>query len=228
MPRYFTSILILLLLGMTFPLHAQDDDEEENKPVITDSVKQLRFSFDISKPILNALFKERQAYEIEIDYYHKKDIYFVAEGGWGSGKLDSTYLNYRSTNVFGKIGFNKSLLARLFPNDWDMAFIGLRYGLGIIQRSDATYVIKNDLWGNIMGSIPGKSMTAHWMEVNGGVRVELAKGLFAGWNIRGKFLLNGKQFKELPPPYIAGYGKGGKNSIFDFNFYLCYAIRWKK
>jgi len=56
--------------------------------------------------------------------------------------------------------------------------------------------------------------------------VEIFKGLFAGWTIRGKFRLNQAPFRELPPAYIAGYGKGDKNAIFDFGFYINYAIRW--
>ena len=51
-----------------------------------------------------------------------------------------------------------------------------------------------------------------------GVRVEIIKQVFVGWSIRGKFLLNAKKFTELPPYYIAGYGRGEKKSIFDFKF----------
>jgi hypothetical protein len=40
--------------------------------------------------------------------------------------------------------------------------------------------------------------------------------------------MNGSSFKDLAPLYIAGYGRGDKNSIFDFNMYLSYAIRWDR
>ncbi|MBS1772236.1 MAG: hypothetical protein JST82_05205 [Bacteroidetes bacterium] len=227
MSKYFTSILFLLLSIGAF---AQDDEDDmpSNKPVSSDSTSQLRLGFDISRPVFNALIPEKKSYEIELDFYGKKEIYYVLEGGWGSGKLDSTYLRYSNSNTFFKAGINKGILQRLFPGDWDMAFIGLRYGIGFINRSDASYLIVDSTWGNSSGIIPGKNLTAHWFELTGGVRVELFKGLFAGWNIRGKFILNGKQLKELPPYYIAGYGKGDKASIFDFNFYLDYAIRWKR
>jgi hypothetical protein len=66
------------------------------------------------------------------------------------------------------------------------------------------------------------------VELTGGMRVELVKGLMAGWNLRGKFMMNGKSFKDLSPLNIAGYGKGDKNAAFDFNVYMSYAIRWKK
>ncbi len=225
MSKYFTSILFLLF---SFNLHAQDDEDETDKPAAIDSFYQLRIGFDISKPIITNFVPERQAYEFELDFFRKKDIYYVLDAGWGRGYQDSSYLNYSSSNTFFKAGINKGLFTRLFPNDWDQAFVGVRYALAFIERSEARYTIFDSFWGNINGTIPGKNLTAHWLELTGGVRVELVRGIFTGWTIRGKFLLNGKQFKDLPPPYVAGYGRGDKNSIFDFNFYISYAIRWKK
>src|SRR5688572_28126032 len=209
MSKFFTSILFLLF---SFTLHAQDDDveEETDKPAVVDSFHQLRFGFDLSKPIINAFVPERQAYEFELEYYHRKEMYYILEAGWGNGYLDSAYLSYKNRNTFFKGGLNKGILTRLFPGDWDYAFIGLRYAVGMIHRDDAKYMIRDSLWGNSMGTIPGQNLTAHWLELTGGVRVELAKGFFLGWNIRGRFMLNGKKFKELPPSYIAGYGRGDK------------------
>src|SRR5690606_31009242 len=96
----------------------------------------------------------------------------------------------------------------------------LRYGLGLINRGDANYTITDSAWGTFSGSVPATHLTAHWIELTGGVRVEVAKYVFIGWNMRGKFLVNAKKFVELPPYNIAGYGKGEKNSVFDFNIYL--------
>ncbi len=207
---------------------AQDDEEPVNTAPSADSFNQFRIGFDISKPINHIYVKDRNAYEIEFDWYHKKELYLVAEGGWGNGYIDSSYLKYSSNNVFLRAGISKSILTKLYPKDWDWAFVGLRYGIAFINRHDATYVIYDQLFGNSSGVIPGKRLTAHWFELTGGVKLELYKGIFVGWNIRGRFLFNGNKFKELPPIYIAGYGRGDKNSIFDYNFYLNYAIRWKR
>ncbi|RYD56008.1 MAG: hypothetical protein EOP56_13815 [Sphingobacteriales bacterium] len=197
-----------------------------------DSLHQLRFGFDISKPLMKLLTKDslsfRETFELEVDFYHKKEIYLVAEGGWGSGRVDYPDLSYRTKNIFVKGGINKSLLVRRGVTDWDQAFIGARYGVAFINRSDANYETdSNAYWGKIVGTIPGRNLTAHWFEVTAGTRLEVWRGIFVGWNARGKFRLNKKAFQDLPPYFIAGYGKGDKNFIFDFNFYLSYAIRWK-
>jgi hypothetical protein len=225
MLRYFISILFSVLC---LTAQGQDDDEPVDRTPSADSSNQLRFGFDISKPINHIYVKDREAYEFELDWYHRKELYFVAEGGWGSGSLDSSYLTYRSNNTFFRTGVSKSILTKLYPNDWDWAFVGIRYGVAFINRHDATYTIYDPVFGNVSGVTPGTHLTAHWLELVGGVKVELFKGVYVGWNIRGRFMLNGKQFKELPPTYIAGYGRGDKNSIFDYNFYLNYAIRWKR
>lgn len=227
MLRYITSILFLLL---SIPAFAQDEDTAAAPAISVDSFHQFRIGIDISRPIINAFIKERQSYELEADYYHKKDLYFVAETGWGSADVTDSaqQLVYNTSNIFFKAGINKAMIARISNKDWDIAFMGLRYGVGLIQRSTATYTTYDNFWGSTTGTIPAKSYTAHWFELTGGVKMELVPGFFAGWNVRARFMLNRKSFSELPPSYIAGYGRGDKGSIFDFNFYLNYAIRWSK
>lgn len=229
MLRYFISILFLVL---STPAFAQEvEDEGPPEPVVIDSMRQLRFGFDVSRIFFNQLQKDLEkstSYEFEIDYFLKKDLYVVGEGGFGSASLTYSDLAYDSKNIFFRAGINKSLLTRLAQDDWDMAFIGLRYGLGFVERGNATYTITDSTWGSVRGTVPATSFNAHWIELTGGVRVEVAKNIFIGWNIRGKFMLNYRKFQELPPYNIAGYGKGEKNTIFDFNVFLSYAIRWNK
>lgn len=227
MLRYSISILFLLL-SCTVLAQDIDDDDEPQKKVVRDSVSQLRLEADIYHPIMDYFGTGRNSYELGLDYYHKKDLYFAVEGGWGTAAFNTTTLVYNSSNTFFKAGINKSILLRLNQKDWDMAFVGLRYGVGIVERGSARYTIVNSFWGNGYGVTPAKGFTGHWLEVVGGVRLELFKGVFTGWTARGKFLMNQKPFKELPPSYMAGYGKGDKKSVFDFNFYLGYALRWKR
>lgn len=228
MLKYFISIL---LLAFTFNISAQEMEEEEERVVIIDSSHQLRLGFDVSRLYFNEVQKkleQRTSYEIELDFYWRRDLYIVAEGGFGNASLTYPDLAYESSNVFFRAGFNKSLLPRLKQNDWDMGFIGLRYGVGLIDRGAANYTITDSTWGTISNTVAATNLTAHWIEITGGVRVEMVKNVFIGWNVRGKFMVNAKKFNELPPYNIAGYGKGEKPSIFDFNVYLSYAIRWDK
>jgi hypothetical protein len=229
MSKYFISILLLLL---SYSAIAQIDEDDEGseapKPVKVDSFSQLRLGIDISKPIINYYAGDKEDYEFSADYYFKRDLYFVVEAGWGNASIDYSDLKYNSHNSFFKFGIDRGLLTRAFAKDWDIAIVGAHYGIAPIKRSEATYTVVDSFWGNSTGKISAANLTCHWIELSGGVRVELYKGLFAGWNVYGKFRLNSNSFQELPPSHIAGYGKGDKNTVFDFNFYLSYAIRWSR
>lgn len=200
----------------------------KKKKVVFDLPHQLRFGADIYHPILNTFTGDHKSYEFQADYYIGNEVYADVEGGWGNADIDYDNLKYNSKNSFIRVGVDKCMLQRLTGKDWDMAFIGARYGIAFIDRGNATYVTSDSAWGPTTGSVAAQTFTAHWLEITGGVRVELWSGIFAGWNVRGKFMINQSAFKELPPAYIAGYGKGDKSTAFDFNFYISYAIRWKK
>src|SRR5687768_16185456 len=97
MSRYTISILFLLL---SFQAFAQGDEDSVAAKVNADTLGQLRFGFDISKPLFNSFSEKRKSYELEVDYYWKKELYLVAEGGWGSSHLKDTALQFSSTNSF--------------------------------------------------------------------------------------------------------------------------------
>ncbi|MCW3124127.1 MAG: hypothetical protein JWQ38_3619 [Flavipsychrobacter sp.] len=236
MCRYiYTLFISALFLFCSAPVFAQQTDtiaEEDTaaaKPKKKDMAgHQLTLGVDIYRPILNQLQKDRYGYELSVSYYTRNEYYLTMEIGRGGSTVDSAYLKYETTNEFYRLGFNKSILARDNPKDWDMMFIGLGLGVADIHRGSATFVVIDTIWGNNTGVIPANSFPAYWAEIAGGVRVELVKGLFAGWTARGKFLLNRNSFSELSPLYIAGYGKGDKNTVFDINAYISYAIRWDR
>ena len=232
----FTTLISCVLLVMAGAAYGQASadtaalaDTLAPEPKHKDTAgHQLTLGFDIVHPVENYFNKNQQGYEFAAEYYLHNEIYAAAEGGWGSSSVDYSDLKYSTKNSFYRIGLNKILLARDGPADWGGMFMGLRLGFANIQRSAATYTVVDSLWGNSTGAIADKTLNSYWMEINGGVRVELVKGLMAGWTVRGKFMLNSKQLQDLAPLYIAGYGRGDKNAVFDFNFYVSYAIRWKR
>lgn len=219
--------LLAVMLCAICPASAQTDSAAiSRKKPVAHYGHQIRFGFDISKPVINLAQNTYSSYEAEADYYIRNEVYGVAEGGFGSAKYEYPDLRYNSNSAFFRIGLDKTLITRIAGNDWDAAFIGMRYGAAFVNRKDAAFTIIDSLWGFYSGAIPAQTFTAHWAEVTGGVRVELLRNVFAGWNVRGRFLLNGRSFQELAPVFIAGYGRGDKSTVFDFNFFICYALRW--
>lgn len=229
----YILLFSMLSLFCASPVFAQVDTTASEDTVVKVKKRdlarhQLTLGVDIFRPIMSNWVKDRYAYEIATSYYMRNEYYLTLDGGWGGSSVNYSNLQYTTTNQFLRLGFNKSILVRDRPNDWDMMFIGLGAGATTISRSNANYVITDSIWGDRAGVQAGSTFGAYWAELTGGVRVAIVKNLFLGWNIRAKFMMNGNSFKDLSPLYIAGYGRGDKNSAFDFNAYVAYGIRWKR
>ena len=214
--------------GQTTDTTAADTTAVKKVKRVERAGHQLCLGVDIARPIINSMVSNSFGYDFAAEYYLRNEFFAEAEGGWGGSKVTYTDLAYNSNNSFFRLGFNKSILARERPTDWDMMFFGMRAGYAAVTRGAASYTVIDSVWGNESGSKPGKSFSAVWAELAAGMRVELFRGISGGWTIRGKFLMNGRSFKDLSPLYIAGYGRGDKNTAFDFNVYLSYAIRWRR
>ncbi|QLH46844.1 MAG: hypothetical protein HWD58_15150 [Bacteroidota bacterium] len=98
--------------------------------------------------------------------------------------------------------------------------MGIRYALSRVARNASTYLIQDPVWGTAEGSIPAKTFLAHWLELTAGFRFEIRPNLFAGWQVRARTFINPKRFEELPPAYLAGYGRGDRNTTFGLQFYI--------
>jgi hypothetical protein len=225
MLRFIFSWVFFLVPVVLFAQDLEDDTVVVKK---FNSGHQFRIGFDASKILFNSLATNKITYELSLDYYLNKEVYGVTEFGWGSSNIDYTDLKYQTNNSFFRFGIDKSLFVRKSAQDWGLGFFGLRYGLGFINRKEAQYQTNDGLGGVTFGLIPSDNFMAHWVELTGGMKIELLKGFFAGWTVRTKFLLNQKSLGDLKPAHIAGYGAGEKVTAFDFNFYLSYALRWSK
>jgi hypothetical protein len=229
-------ILALLLLSWLPNLNSsaqsttqKDTTQLPKAPVPKEATfTYLRLGIDISKFIASALEPSYSLFEMQADIHYKRDMFMVLEGGLGRSSVDNDYLQFTSTNGFVRLGIDKTFFTPEYKNDYDNAFLGVRYGASLIQRADATYQIADPVWGNSNGIIRAENNFVHWLELTAGFRLQVKKNIFAGWNVRGKTLINPKAIESLPPSYIAGYGRGDKNTAFGYNFYILYGIHTKR
>lgn len=231
--------MLPVILCCCFTMHARETalpDSTRTQANVTDTagkkepkppyVHQFRIGFDLARIAFNLANPSQQGYEIQADYLLRKNNYLVLETGLGKGTVDYTNLTYDNSSYFIKLGIDKSFLDVISTRDFDIGFIGARYGMSAGKRSEATYTVTSPFGAPVEGKVPAQNFVVHWGEITGGIKVELFKGVFAGWNGRMRFMLNPGVFSELAPNYIPGYGKGDKTVSFDINFYLSYALRW--
>lgn len=167
-------------------------------------------------------------FEIQVDSRYKKDLYAVFETGLGRCSWQNTYLTSSASNQFLRIGVDKTFFGIERTQDLDNAFVGIRYALSRVARNASTYLIEDPVWGTAEGSIPAKTFLAHWLELTAGFRFEILPNFYTGWQVRARTFINPKRFEELPPAYLAGYGRGDRNTTFGLQFYISYGIGRRK
>ncbi len=245
MLRFIFSGLVFLLPGSVLAqqnLNRESPALEEYREEPPDSLResppvprwhQLRAEMDIISPILAKRTEypqmpEKTHWSFSMDYFWRHELYAVLEAGWGSAQVRFDNLQYDSRSQFLRLGFQKGLFARSGDQDWDLGFLGLRYGLAQASLSEAWFRTDHYFWGPRFGTQEPRTVWLHWVELTAGMRMRLWKGVSCGWNMRMKLLANGNQVSELPPAFVAGYGGADRNSAFEMNFYLGYALSWSR
>jgi hypothetical protein len=224
----FLKRLIASSILIFYALHTDAQTDSTKLKVKSHDFSYFRIGVDASKFIASNVSKNYEAVEFAMDANYKSNLILSSEFGFGNSFVKNEYLNYKSNNVFMRLGIDKTLFNKEFAGDMDNAFIGIRYGFGFVNRGEADYTVYNTIYGNSVGQIKDAQFLTHWLELTGGFKMELKKNIFIGWNIRMKTFINPKKFEQLPPNYLAGYGRADKNTAFGYNFYLMYGFGKRK
>lgn len=219
-------IAVSVFIFCAMQLNAQTDTTKLK--VKSADFSYFRIGVDASKIIASNIVNDYEVVEFLIDANYKNNLVLSSEFGFGNSMVDNEYLSYKSNNLFMRLGIDKTLFNKEFAGDMDNAFIGVRYGFGLVNRGEANYSVYNSIYGNSIGQIKEAQFFTHWLELTGGFKVEFKKNIFIGWNIRMKTFINPKKFEQLPPNYVAGYGRADKNTAFGYNFYLLYGFGSRK
>lgn len=189
-------------------------------------IHQFRIGVDIARIATNFIYTDKKGYEMQFDYLLRGNNYLVFETGFGKNIVDYSNLKYDNNGVFLKIGIDKNVIDILNNRDFDIFFIGIRYGVGVGKRDSATFSTPSYFGPPSEGGTPAENYFIHWGELTLGLKVEIFKQVFVGWNARIKFLFNAGAFQEIAPSYVPGYGAGDKPVVAGGNFYISYGIRW--
>jgi hypothetical protein len=184
----------------------------------------FRIGVDLSKWVRSALTDQYTTSEFLIESIWKPKMHFVGETGFATANNTGENMRFTSSSIFIRAGFDKYFFGKLYKEDLDNAFVGLRLGSALYNRSDAEATLWDPFFGNTIKNIPSDRSLVHWLELTAGFRMELMKNIFIGWNVRGKTFLNPRKIQELTPTYLAGYGVAKKQPNIDYNFYLLYGF----
>lgn len=221
----FFSLISLLLLFVALPLQVQAQAKgkaKETKPAATDSVPTLTglyVSTDLAGPVMYAFNGEKLQSELAVELGIKNKFFPVLEFGMGYANINSDegFTFKAKPSPYARIGMNYAI-TRKNNNSF---FLGLRYGYGRVNYDIYNVKQESDYWGESQViDIVGQKASASYAQAVAGIRVNVFKNLYLGWDVRYNLLLSSTKLKESRVWFIPGYGINNNNSggmMFQFN-----------
>ena len=213
---------------------SSQDSEQENKPKIKqlqgDVFRGLSVHADIGSPIISLMGGFSRSYEVQLDVNLYRRIYPIFEMGYATATKEAVSgIVYDTKAPFFRLGVNYGLM-KPFKDDGETRsvrsypFVGLRYAMSPITYNISNISINDSYWGTSSVYDSRNNLDyAGWLELVGGVRVDIFSGLTLGWSIRMKTLLHTSAADKTFVWYVPGYGKSSGMGVM-FNYTIGYTF----
>ena len=246
MKRVVIFLLCFVLCALCFDLQAQfsnmggsssshNSTEEYNqgpkvKQFQGDVFRGLSVHADVGSPIISLLGGYARSYEVQLDVNLYRRLYPIFEIGYATARKEAvSKIVYDTKAPFFRVGLNYGLLKPFRDDGTERSvicypFVGLRYAFSPVTYNLSNVEIKDEYWGTVaVEDFMNNVKYAGWMEVLGGVRVDLFKGLTLGWSIRLKTFLHTSAPDKSYVWYVPGYGKSSGMGVM-FNYTIGYTF----
>lgn len=185
----------------------------------------LRLGLDISRFAIHFFQPYRTDIAIQADARISKKFYAAGEIGYNRTSHTDTSYSYKGSGQYITLGVDYDFLNKKDPNEKNMIYGGIHYGFARNSYEAPFYNISNEYWdANQPGSFAKTNMTAHWIELTFGMRIEVLNNFFLGWAVREKIILSENSPETFHPIVIPGFGDGSKKSQFDLTYTVSYYI----
>jgi hypothetical protein len=228
------AVFLLLFLAVLGKVSAQEVSGEEVSKKETakqeesdqDTLRTFgpRIGIDLAPFIYYFTKPKIVGAEVSVDFEIFRNLYPVIELGYSSTSESEPTFDYESLGNYGRFGVDYNVLPVKDRSWHNTMTVGFRYGISLFKHSSDNVLIYSDYWGDYMPEPYESSLTAHWLELIGGIKVEIVPNLALGWLLRYKFLLNQDMDPNMIPALIPGYGNGADGSAFGFSYSIFYMI----
>lgn len=218
----FTTSLLLLLNFIGLAQEVSDTPEVKEK-------YGLRLGVDLSKPLRTLLDDDYSGLEIMGDYRVYKNYYLAAElgnekMGFGEGNLQVT-----ANGSYIKVGVDYNAYENWTGME-NLIYVGARYGFATFSQNLEQYsVYTNSQFFSpniIEGPFETSGLTASWLELLVGMKVEVLNNLFLGGNIQLKRRVTQSTPNNFDNLVIPGFNRTYDESSFGvgYNYNISYLI----
>lgn len=189
----------------------------------------LRVGVDLSKPLRTLLEEDYRGLEIMGDYRVYDDYYLAAELGNEQLPFEADNLRVTSNGSYIKIGGDYNAY-----DNWagmeNIIFGGLRYGFATFSQTLEEYDIytRNQYFPphRIEEPLENSGLTAHWVELVVGLKVEILQNLYLGGNVQLKRMITQSSPNNLDNLTIPGFNRTFDESSFGvgYSYNISYLI----
>jgi len=215
----YKFLCISLVLLLPIQVYAQPDSLRR--------IGGLKIGMDLSRFLVRIWDPVKSNFEFSLSSDVHKNIYFSTEGGYLRVRFTDEFQSYESAGYYIRAGGEYNLFKRA-PEENDLLYIGLLWGYSNFWHKADNITISDGYWGTGSGSIPRNDLTANWLEIKAGIRIELFKNWFIGWAIRGRFYMFGKTDPILEPYLIPGFGPGDKTTSIGGSYSIAYRFPYRR
>ncbi|MCH4823360.1 DUF6048 family protein [Gramella lutea] len=230
MYRYFSSLLIILLLGIS--VKAQQNLAVNDTVEYTEKYG-IRVGVDLSKPIRSFIDNTYKGIEFVGDYRIYKNYYIAAELGNEEIIFEGDNIETITNGSYIKVGGDYNA----YENWLDMQnaiVVGLRYGFATFSQTLDNYRIytSSDYFGPDIREDDSETtgLTASWAEVILGIKVEVLNNLYLAANVQLKRRIGQNSPGNFDNLAIPGFGRTYDGSEFGagFGYTISYMIPFYK
>ncbi|WP_127845173.1 DUF6048 family protein [Psychroflexus aestuariivivens] len=210
---FFISAISLLNFSFAFG----QNNEQEKDSVVYKERYGLTLGLDISRLGRTLWDDNYEGFEIWGDYRFNDDIYLAAELGYETYTYDEDNLINTTDGSYIKIGANYNVY-----DNWigmqNLIYVGLRYGFASYSQNLQQYrIYTTDNYFEPDIRIVDRefnNLTASWIEMKAGLRVEVLRNIFIGVHVQLKSIVAESEITNFDNLYIPGFNRTYDRSSF--------------
>lgn len=189
----------------------------------------LRVGVDLSKPLRTLIQEDYRGLEIMGDYRVYKDYYLAAELGNEKLPFVGDNLRVSSSGSYIKVGVDYNAYENWAGME-NMIFAGIRYGFATFSQTLEEYNIYaiNPYFPptTIEGPFESSGLTANWLELLIGIKVEILPNLYLGGNVQLKRMITQVSPSNMDNLVIPGFNQTNDASSFGvgYSYNISYLI----
>lgn len=228
-------IISLLLLFGSHLLQAQKKQIDLiQKDTITHMEQYgLRLGVDLSKKIIGQFDSDFDGIEFVADFRLGQFLYLAAEVGQEKKTITEDTYSFTPDGQYIKIGIDKNSYDNWYGMN-NMIHIGGRLAYSKYSQTVEQYAIfDTDRYWNPEGfgisdnTLPTyEGLSAMWLELVFGTKVELFANIYLNASVRGGYLLNHNPNTNFPNNWVPGFNAVTEESKFGvgYNYSISYLI----